>query len=361
MGQILCWFRRAPTPQPQAPLLQQQQQQQASVSQQQQKKKLRREDFILSNRKDAVVEREAGTIDGQQFVIEDCTGCDVYLLDWSATITVDYCTDCRFLIGPVEGSIFFRNCKGCDVLVICQQFRTRECQDCRFGLFCTTEPIVEMSSGLEFGCFDFCYFSLREHMSKAHLSLWDNKWYRIYDFSATAAAAAQDEDDDKPNWTFIQQSSVRGLVDASKCGALSPEEADMKSSLPVSLGTENLPYGESCVVLVLPGAENEGLIDTLVEGANKVGGVLYQTRMMICDPPKLKELFDRHSDVSAIQKGSKVNVIGIEIGGNSIHSTLQSVIQEDDALRTSKLIHLVDEAKAKPLSKEFFLQWKDDI
>jgi hypothetical protein len=40
-------------------------------------------------------------------------------------VAVDYCKNTRMFIGPVEGSIFIRNCENCVITVACRQFRTR--------------------------------------------------------------------------------------------------------------------------------------------------------------------------------------------------------------------------------------------
>lgn len=49
-----------------------------------------------------VVVREPGSIGGQQFIVEECSECDVYLLDHTAALNIDLCTDCRIFTGPCE-------------------------------------------------------------------------------------------------------------------------------------------------------------------------------------------------------------------------------------------------------------------
>ena len=39
---------------------------------------------------------------------------------------VDNCKNTTFVIGPVKGSIFVRDCSNCRVSVACQQFRCRD-------------------------------------------------------------------------------------------------------------------------------------------------------------------------------------------------------------------------------------------
>ena len=126
---------------------------------------LKKEDFILDGLKDQTVVREPGTVKGQQFIVQDCAGCDIFLLDHSATVQIDDCTDCRIFVGPCESSVFVRDCTGCALVVACQQLRTRDCKDVRLLLYCQTAPIIETSTRVAIGCFDFGYFSLREHFA----------------------------------------------------------------------------------------------------------------------------------------------------------------------------------------------------
>lgn len=133
--------------------------------------------------KDKIIFRLPGEIDGKQLNIKGLTNCDVYLFDRSATMYVDNCENCRFFIGPVEGAIFFRNCQNVDAIVICQQFRTRDCQHCNFSLHVCTDPIIETSTDMKFGPFMAYYDQLQEQMDYGRLSLFTNNWYKVYDFN----------------------------------------------------------------------------------------------------------------------------------------------------------------------------------
>ena len=49
-----------------------------------------------------VLVKEPGSIGGQQFIVEECSECDVYLLDHTAALAIDVCVDCRIFAGPCE-------------------------------------------------------------------------------------------------------------------------------------------------------------------------------------------------------------------------------------------------------------------
>ena len=132
----------------------------------------------------AVFVRRPGSVRGQQFVIEDCTGAEIYVLDHSAAVQVDACVGCRIVIGPCESSVFLRDCRGCSVVLAAQQLRTRECHDCQMLLYCATQPIIESSSGLRLGCYmPHLYPELRAQFAAAKLLPWTNRWADVHDFT----------------------------------------------------------------------------------------------------------------------------------------------------------------------------------
>eukprot|EP00741_Cyanophora_paradoxa_P004980 tig00000842_g4828.t1 len=159
--------------------------------------KLDPKDFIFSKQKGQTLIKKPGSIDGQQFIIEDLEDCEVYLLDWSAQVSVDCCKNCRFFIGPVEGSIFFRNCDDCVITVACAQFRTRECNRCDVFLFAGTEPVVEASSSMRFAPWNGAYPCASAHFAAAKLNPADNRYAAVFDFN---------KDDDSipmPHWALM--------------------------------------------------------------------------------------------------------------------------------------------------------------
>jgi protein XRP2 len=117
-------------------------------------------DFMCSNRKGEVFIREPGSIKGQQFIIEDCDDCDIYLMDHSAQVNIDMCTNCRIFVGPCASSVFIRDCTGCSAVFAVQQLRTRGCKELNISLFSQTEPVIESSSKVKLTSFDFSYFEL---------------------------------------------------------------------------------------------------------------------------------------------------------------------------------------------------------
>jgi hypothetical protein len=64
------------------------------------------------------------SIRGQQFIIEECENCTIYLLDYSATVSIDECRNCRIFVGPCESSVFVRTSKKLKLVIAAQQLRS---------------------------------------------------------------------------------------------------------------------------------------------------------------------------------------------------------------------------------------------
>ena len=70
-------------------------------------------------------------------------------------------------------SVFIRDCKDCKFMLSCQQFRTRDCQRIDVFLSCVSQPIIEASTGMKFGCYQFSYPELEsENTCFASLSMY---------------------------------------------------------------------------------------------------------------------------------------------------------------------------------------------
>lgn len=147
------------------------------------KSNLNKEDFIFTKRGEEVLLKVPRDIDGQQFIVEECEGSDVFLLDHMAALTIDVCKRCNVITGPVASSVFIRDCEDCIVVIACQQLRLRDCKNMTIFLHSTTGPIIESSSNISFGCYNYGYFGFEANLLSAEMSVWENEWYSVYDFT----------------------------------------------------------------------------------------------------------------------------------------------------------------------------------
>lgn len=311
-------------------------------------------DFKIVNKTNETIVKD-GCIDGEQFNIEGCKGCDIFLLDHMDSSFVDECEGCRLFIGPASSSLFVRNCRGCSIIAACRQFRARDCEDLRLGLFCTTEPVIETSARLQFACFDFCYFGLREQMNHAGLKLWNNKWWQIFDFS-------QRQDPMNRNWSLLPQEDVPKLLRAAECGSIPKEELAMDRVVPVTLGCRPRPHDESCFVLFLP--QTEALVEAFLATAGREGWVLCRTRSMVLAADRAKSLFLWAKPAGALANrcsSSRQEVTGVEVCAPQIRAEVSKVLSTTGFAAASKSIYIVPEQEGPALANAFFEVWKDEI
>ena len=74
---------------------------------------------MFKSKNGEVLVKKPGDINGIDFMIKDLENCTVLLLDHTAQVQVDRCNNCKFYLGPIKASIFFRNCDKCEITVCC--------------------------------------------------------------------------------------------------------------------------------------------------------------------------------------------------------------------------------------------------
>lgn len=203
-------------------------------------------DYTFSGLKNETVGRLPGKVAGQQFVIQDCENCKIYIFDHSATITIDDCVNCQIFLGPIKGSVFFRDCKDCKCVVACQQFRTRDCRKLEVFLCCATQPIIESSTGMKFGCFQYYYPELALQFKDAGLSIFNNTWSNIHDFTPG-----------ENNWGLLPETAVVQdyvpLPSSEELKAVRVSTDATKSIIPVTRGRRQKNSEESCLTVFFAG------------------------------------------------------------------------------------------------------------
>lgn len=150
------------------------------------KAKLRKEDFMFKDRDGELLVRDPGQINGQQFIIDSCKNCKIFLRDFTPAINMYSCEDCEVFLGPCSGSIYIRNSKNCKVIVATAQLRIYNCENFDLLVFSISDPSIEQCTNLRIGCFDYCYTELKEQFGKAKLNIWNNVWSEVYDFTPRA-------------------------------------------------------------------------------------------------------------------------------------------------------------------------------
>lgn len=292
-------------------------------------------DYIIHDLENATVVKNC--VYGEQFNIEALKNCDIFILDYSATVFVDLCTDCRIYIGPVESSVFVRECTGCKIVCAAQQFRTRDCQNLDISLLCQTEPVIETSSNIRFGCFNFSYFSLAEQCRKAKLNVWCNKWWQVHDFN-------KDDEGHSQNWSFLESREM--LVDKKKSG-LDQFELDVTSAVPFT----TMVTKTAAMLFFLP--DTEVAINRFLDEALVKQWQLGRTRSFPLRGVEAKEIIGQDLTTG--------EVIGVEIGEgeSTVEEVYEAVKAFSQTLGQGVKFYSGDIAKLNAI--RFFKELKDVI
>ena len=91
---------------------------------------------------------------------------------------VDDCENCEFLIGPCDGSVFIRTSKNCKVSIVSKQLRFRDCQNCDIYSYCPSDPVIEASSNMKFGPFNYLFPNANELFVKAKFN--ESKFFILF-------------------------------------------------------------------------------------------------------------------------------------------------------------------------------------
>ncbi|XP_068175669.1 protein XRP2 [Antennarius striatus] len=280
-------------------------------------------DYMLTGLKDVTVGRLPGKLNGQQFVIQECENCNIYVLDHSATITIDDCVNCRIVLGPVKGSVFFRDCKDIKCVVACQQFRTRDCKKMDVFLCCATQPIIESSTGMKFGCYQYYYAELGFHFKDAGLSIFNNNWSNIHDFTPVSG---------ENNWSLLPETSaVQDFVpvpDAeSEFKSVRISTDPSRSIVPLTKGGRRKDSEESCLFVFFAGEYATANARKMIDEAIAKGFVLIQTKHVSMRPEEAKRVFQNDAEdlVELIKKGP---VTALELNGDGVVEACKNIANE---------------------------------
>lgn len=271
------------------------------------------EDYMIQDVKGETVGRMPGTVQGQQLLIQNCQDANIYIFDYSATITIDDCTNCNFFIGPVKQSLFIRDCQQCRLVLACQQFRTRDCRHIDAFFLCESQPIIESSSKMRLGCFRFFYPELESQFKASGLSIFNNNWSNIHDFTPVP--------DEAPNFSFLpEDAKVEDFVPLPTVEPFSTVQINLdlaQSVVPQTLGKRRKPFDESCLIVFFNDGGSYDRAVTFLDTMRKQNPdcLLVQTRELTMQQDAAARVFASDSYASAVKQGP---VIGIEFCGQEV-------------------------------------------
>ncbi|XP_047117203.1 protein XRP2-like [Schistocerca piceifrons] len=281
--------------------------------------KVNLKDFTVENLDNEEIWKLPGTINGQQFVIQKCKTSTVYLLDHINTITIDDCVNCKFVIGAVKGSIFLRNCKDCSCVVACGQFRSRDCRKIDVFLCCPTQPVIEASTSMHFGCYQLYYDDLEDQFHQAGLSAFNNEWSVIHDYTPVEG---------ENNWCLLPDTiTIHDYISIPKAEELKKLNLSLledKSVVPYTWGPHKTMDGESCLVIFFTDGQQvqraKAFINTLKR--ENADCLLLLSKEVQLSTAEAEKVFRSTSYNSIIQRGP---VVGLHYCGPECISSCQQV------------------------------------
>ncbi|XP_045716429.1 protein XRP2 [Phyllostomus hastatus] len=287
-----------------------------------QREKVDPKDYMFSGLKSETVGRLPGTVAGQQFLIQDCENCNIYIFDHSATITIDDCTNCIIFLGPVKGSVFFRNCRDCKCALACQQFRVRDCRKLEVFLCCATQPIIESSTNIKFGCFQWYYPELAFQFKDAGLSIFNNNWSNIHDFTPVSGEL---------NWSLLPENAVVHhhvpLPTTKELQAVRISTEANRSIVPVTQGQRQKSSDESCLVVLFAGDYTIANAMKLIDEMIRAGFFLIQTKEVSMKAEDAQRVF-REKAPEFLNLLNKGPVIALEFNGDGVVEECQIVVNK---------------------------------
>ena len=142
------------------------------------------DDYRFVNLTSELKVKKLNTLNSQQFNINSCSDCEIYIFDVTANLYVDKCHDCFIYCAPCESTVFIRDCTNIRFIGATKQFRVRDCKNLEVSLYCNSQPVIESSNDIEFSNFGtFGYVELYEQFRKTKMSVFNNHWSEIHDFT----------------------------------------------------------------------------------------------------------------------------------------------------------------------------------
>lgn len=137
-------------------------------------------------------------VEGKDVELDSLVDCDVTIRSCLATLFARRLKNCRVHCGPVAASVFVEGCDGCTLHVPCQQLRVHDTQRCEFRVHIQARSIIEDSTELEFGPYDYTYEGDERDWKASGLDRAGvNNWALVDDFNWLAA------DRPSPNWRIV--------------------------------------------------------------------------------------------------------------------------------------------------------------
>ncbi|XP_076043235.1 protein XRP2-like [Oratosquilla oratoria] len=310
-------------------------------------------DFTIENVTSGEYGRLPGTIKGQQFIIQNCQSSFIYLFDHINTITVDDCSGCTMFIGPTTGSLFLRDCQDCIVVAACGQFRIRDCHKMDIFLHCQTQPIIEASTKMRFGCFQAYYPQLKEQFDKASLSIFNNNWANIHDFTPVEG---------EKNWSVMSQATVDQSVKLPTSELLKSVQVSFdpsQSVVPYTRGSPNVGRDEASLVILFfndqQHARAKEFISVLKDELPQ--SVIQLSREVKMEPSDAERVFQVQKYKMVVNQGPVIALLCLGFDVQQVCSKIASRMNENCEGKLKEVVYVTSDSDTNEKQIDAFFSY----
>jgi hypothetical protein len=287
--------------------------------------------------------------------------------------------------------------RGCHVTQR-RRYRARDLTNVATLLYCQTEPVIESSKNVSFGCFAFAYLPLASQFVAAKLSPWDNRWSEVYDFTPNASGSknfsllepsAEDAFPVKPlsavgEWTWsvpptsfalpsLHPSRVAGatrrrrsnwhvplcprLSDSARCRRAATRQ--VLASPPLTARASHATCHSHASAVILASGGGKELCLELIQAVSAQRCVLVQACAARLDRSKAQQLQASIGACAAhVTLSDGEMVVAAQLcGGSTLAQALQDAAERYGGAGSG--IVIVDAAAATAAAHLFFSQWRE--
>ncbi|XP_016127582.1 protein XRP2-like [Sinocyclocheilus grahami] len=179
------------------------------------------------------------------------------------------------------------------------------------------------STGMKFGCYQYYYPELAFHFKDAGLSIFNNNWSNIHDFTPVSG---------ETNWSLLPEDAVvleyMPLPDPEsefKSVRISTEAS--RSIVPMTKGGRRTESEESCLFVFFAGDYTTANARKLIDEATTQGFVLIQTKEVSMRPEDVNRVFQNNAE-SLTEWITKGSVVALELNGDGVVEACRSIANE---------------------------------
>eukprot|EP00439_Symbiodinium_sp_Y106_P038479 s1787_g4.t1 len=308
-----------------------------------------KKDYVFSKQTDAVLIKKEGTIDGEQFNIEECKNCDIFLLDTIATSFVDDCHNCRVFIGPVETSVFIRNCTNCSACSALDVMSMLSLSHLECGASVRLcDCLLEPESPLP--CCEIVSprLKLRELAAGFLHLLAPLKGQQSGDSRDISQQRKPDADESGPR---KETSFVVFLPDSETF----VEACQLVTSVSEAENLSGFPFEGNSEVVDLPGKVNGAA------GPQSADAIRSSDMCSGSQEEQLKTFFAWAKEPKLASRCKGQEMTGIQVCGQDVQQQVQDALTLTGMATGAKNIRIIPEKDTEALAKSFFETWKDEV